>query len=125
MDGRRLWVIMAHEKSKCSVRMPEPKAMRWFSERRDHIAAPWLYVAGELYRKIEADQLTNCDYTKFDPAKRLRLDWAQYKGIVLRDMLHHGMELYEEIREARAMKKARLEAKVVVGEPLRIRDPWQ
>ena len=47
----------------------------------------------------ESDQLTNCDY-RFDPAKRLRLDWQQYKGFVLQDMLDAGLELYEEISQS-------------------------
>ena len=71
------------------------------------------------------DQLTNCDYTRFDPAKRLRLDWQQYKGFVLQDMLDAGLELYEEISQAKAAKKARLGKKVHPADTLRVRDPWQ
>ena len=102
------------------MRVPHELAIRLQREAAD-LHLYWL----PRLQNQEADQLTNYGYTRFDPAKRLRLDWAQYKGMVLRDMLDHGMELYAEIREARAMKKARLEAKVATTEQLRIRDPWQ
>ena len=73
----------------------------------------------------EADQLTNSDYTRFDLAKWLRLDWQQYKGFVLQDMLDTGLELYEEIRQAKAAKKARVGTKTHPADTLRVRDPWQ
>ena len=63
----------------------------------------------ELYwlprlQNIEADSLTNDDASKFDTKYRVRFDLQKFEGLVLGDMLRAGVELYEEIKQCRAVK---------------------
>ena len=76
----------------------------------------------------EADALTNCQFSGFDPAKRCRIDIASYKGEIFHQMLVLGEGLYADIKDA---KKKRLEksdwrmkATRAKHETLRVRDPW-
>ncbi|CAE8726071.1 unnamed protein product [Polarella glacialis] len=52
-------------------------------------------------QNIEADQLTNGDYRGFDPAKRVRVDIAKHRWVVLNSMLQQGRALYSVIRKGR------------------------
>ena len=47
-EGNEVWV------GGWAIDDPDPRQCRWFSERLDHISAPWLFTAGESYRQIAA-----------------------------------------------------------------------
>ncbi|CAE7301115.1 unnamed protein product [Symbiodinium natans] len=48
------------------------------------------------FQNTVADSLTNQDFKDFDPSKRVRFDVSQYRGLVLRELLESGAELYTE-----------------------------
>ena len=50
-EGNEVWI------GGWAIDDPDPRNCRWFSEHLDHIAAPWLYVAGESYRQIASLEL--------------------------------------------------------------------
>ena len=51
-------------------------------------------------QKVEADQLTNGDFTGFSGSKQLRFSVDEFSGVLLSDMLELGTDLYGSIREA-------------------------
>ncbi|CAE7822629.1 unnamed protein product [Symbiodinium necroappetens] len=73
----------------------------------------------------EADALTNGDFAGFSESRRRRFNLQDFEGIVLREMLGEGLDLYEDIRECRAAKRWKRESKLPAAESLRQKDPWQ
>lgn len=197
-EGNEVWI------AGWALDSENTKQCRWFSERLDHVTAPWVYMAGEAYRQIaslellatlaavtlfgvppgeacgfhcsaatdnrgnsnlvsrllttkfplcillmelaaqlqdrgaelrlhwlprlqneEADSLTNGDYSRFDKRLRLRFDLRSFQGLVLQDLMRAGMDLYEEVRDSRAHKKAEGISKRPKHSSLRTTDPWQ
>ena len=53
-------------------------------------------------QNVEADRLTNGDFTGFSDRKRLRFSVDEFSGVLLSDMLELGSDLYGTIREAKA-----------------------
>lgn len=74
-------------------------------------------------QNTEADALTNSDYRGFNPELRQHFCLEEYDGIVLKEMLAAGEELFSEIKAAR-QKKAKTTA-VTKTQPLRVCDPWE
>ena len=98
------------------------------------IAARLILASAELrldwtprLQNREADALTNGDFRDFHPDRRVRFDLDLFEDVVLRDMLEAGVDLYEDIRAARAKcaKKGVQHVKLQKAVPLRQRDPWQ
>ena len=75
-------------------------------------------------QNVEADQLTNGDFTGFSPSKRVRFCLNNFHGMVLGDLLEAGCELYADVREARNKKVAQHARKQKPHESLRLREPW-
>ena len=74
---------------------------------------------------VEADKLTNGDFSGFDAARRLRFNLKEFRGEVLADILEQGAELYEEVKAARLRQEERSPVKKARhSEPLRNPDPW-
>ena len=74
-------------------------------------------------QNVEADRLTNGDFTGFSDCKRLRFSVDEFSGVVLSDMLELGSDLYGSIREAKAKGKLRI-PKTRREDTLKCRDPW-
>ena len=98
------------------------------------IAARLILASAELrldwtprLQNREAGALTNGDFRDFHPDRRVRFDLDLFEDVVLRDMLEAGVDLYEDIRAARAKcaKKGVQPVKLQKAVPLRQRDPWQ
>ena len=75
-------------------------------------------------QNMEADQLTNGDFSGFSEDKRLRFSLSDFRGIVLADMLELGVDLYDEIKEARAKGRVKV-PRLHACELLKNSDPWQ
>ncbi len=94
-----------------------------------HLVLGWL----PRWQNDEADRLSNGDFRGCDPRLRIRVDIEAYEGLVLKRMLKAGLELYDEIREAKIAKvRDKLKRTELDGEPvqakrakLRETDPWQ
>ena len=71
----------------------------------------------------EADNLTNEIFHGFSMERRVRFNMEAYEGLVLQAMLDLGMELYEDVREARKQKMSKAK-RAKISEPLRVSDPW-
>ena len=71
----------------------------------------------------EADNLTNEIFHGFSMERRARFNMEAYEGLVLQAMLDLGMELYEDVREARKQKMSKAK-RAKISEPLRVSDPW-
>ena len=74
-------------------------------------------------QNVEADRLTNGDFTGFSDCKRLRFSVDEFSGVVLSDVLELGSDLYGSIREAKAKGKLRI-PKTRREDTLKCRDPW-
>ncbi|CAE7227317.1 unnamed protein product [Symbiodinium natans] len=74
-------------------------------------------------QNVEADRLTNGDFTGFSDHKRLRFSVDEFRGILLSDMLDLGSDLYGSIREAKTKGKLRI-PKTRREDTLKCRDPW-
>ena len=73
-------------------------------------------------QNVEADQLTNADFSGFADSKR-KLN--EFRGEVLADALEFGIDFYEEVKSAKARKDRNHPAKKArKGECLRDTDPW-
>jgi hypothetical protein len=76
-------------------------------------------------QNVEADQLTNGDFSGFDTARRLRFNLKEFRGEVLADILEQGAELYEEVKTARLRQEERGPVKKArQSESLKNTDPW-
>ncbi|CAK9056210.1 Uncharacterized protein SCF082_LOCUS30318 [Durusdinium trenchii] len=76
-------------------------------------------------QNVEADQLTNGDFSGFADSKRLRFKLNEFRGEVLAEALEFGIDLYEEVKSAKARKDRNHPAKKArKGECLPDTDPW-
>ncbi|CAE7897806.1 unnamed protein product [Symbiodinium microadriaticum] len=55
-------------------------------------------------QNVEADAWTNNDTARFDPFWRVRLDVSSFKGVLLREFLDTGMQLYQEVKKSKAAR---------------------
>jgi hypothetical protein len=98
-------------------------------EKGAHLVLGWL----PRLQNEEADRLSNGDFRGFDPRLRIRVDIEAYEGLVLKRMLKAGLELYDEIREAKIakvrdkLKRTELDREPVQTKRAKLRetDPWQ
>ena len=77
------------------------------------------------FQNTLADSLTNQDFKDFDPSKRVRFDVSQYRGLVLRELLESGAELYTELASWKKRKGGILPQKKSKAEKLAATDPWR
>ena len=71
-----------------------------------------------------ADSLTNGDFKDFDPKLRLRFSFASYEGLILKEMLGAGSDLYGELASMGSKKRAAA-SKGPKSSKLRNTDPWK
>ena len=71
-----------------------------------------------------ADSLTNGDFKDFDPKLRLRFSFASYQGLILKEMLGAGSDLYGELASMGSKKRA-ASSKGPKPSKLRNTDPWE
>ena len=71
-----------------------------------------------------ADSLTNGDSKDFDPKLRLRFSLASYQGLILKEMLEAGSDLYGELAGMGSRKRAAV-SKAPKASKLRNTDPWK
>ena len=82
------------------------------------------------YLNQEADALTNGDFIGFDPARRLRVDFASLPWLYLPDLLKEGQAFYAENARVKAARKGSAVTPAVRKRPkghssrLRFREPW-
>ena len=94
-----------------------------------HLELNWL----PRLQNEEADRLSNSDFRGFDPKLRIHVDIEAYEGLVLKKLLLAGLELYDEIREAKMAKvRDKLRRVELKNEPVHVKkaklrdtDPWQ
>ncbi|CAE7581099.1 unnamed protein product [Symbiodinium natans] len=77
------------------------------------------------FQNTLADSLTNQDFKDFDPSKRVRFDVSQYRGLVLRELLESGAELYTELASWKKRKGGILPQKKSKAVKLAATDPWK
>ena len=75
-----------------------------------------------------ADALTNEDFSLFDPEKRVHLEIAKLKFLVMPEMAAVADQLYQEVKERREKTKPQTLVQKLVkkkpGDSLKVRDPW-
>ena len=82
------------------------------------------------YLNEEADAFTNGDFSGFDPAKRLSVDFASLPWLHLPELLKEGQAYYAETAKAKVARKGSTIAPATRKRPkghesrLRFREPW-
>ena len=74
----------------------------------------------------EADALTNLDFSRFDPQRRVRIDLGHVKWKVLPGLMQVAENIYQDIQARKAKPQVPPEGfrKRRFGEKLTDRDPW-
>ena len=75
---------------------------------------------------IEADALTNHDYSAFTPARRVPVVWSDLRFGVLRDLLGKAEDFYDELKAIKKVEKGKYRAVAGKAKKQRLResDPW-
>ena len=56
-------------------------------------------------QNVEADALTNEDFTLFDPLKRIEVNWSVARYPILEKFMARGVELFTELEAARRERR--------------------
>ena len=54
----------------------------------------------------------------------MRFDVSSFKGVLLREFLDAGMQLYQEVKKSKAARGSSKVQKIAKNDTLRVRDPW-
>lgn len=94
--------------------------------RKRHIELDLIWERRD--RNVEADDLTNGVFDKFDEKRRLIVDVTELKWEVLDEMMAASQQIYDEAAARKLVRKQgstqRLRKRIRPEERMKVRDPW-